>query len=339
MGRVAVEENQALLGEVFDAPGPRVGEVLKRAREAKGLDLAGIANSTRIPLRHLTAIEADAHDSLPALTYTLGFVKTYARVLGLDPAALAAQFRAETTKTEHVPSAMVPIEPMDEKRLPTRGAVVGGALGVVAIIGVFIAYGAGLFDPAPPAPTPPLSASEPITQPDEAPAAVAAVDPGAAPVDPAMTAPAPPAVTDPATADAGATPPADVAATPAGSVVITANDDAWFKVYGPAGTVKMGILKTGESYAVPAGDGLMLWTGKAGALQLRVSGKAIAPLGAADQMVKDVSLAPADLLARGGEARNGPDHHLVEKDLTVHLADVDIPLGHLRVGGTPLVDG
>lgn len=302
MGRVPVEENQALLGEVFDAPGPRVGEILKRAREAKGLDLAGIANSTRIPLRHLTAIEADAHDSLPALTYSLGFVKTYARVLGLDATAMASQFRAETSKTEHVPLAMVPIEPMDEKRLPPRGAVVGGVIGVAAIIGVFIAYGAGVFDPAPPAPTPPLAASEPITQPDETPPAPDATAPA---IDPAMTQPVDPGAVDPAAAaDPSLTPPADAATTaaavPAGSVVITASDDAWFKVYGPAGTVKMGILKTGESYSVPAGEGLMLWTGKAGALKLTVSGRAIAPLGAPDQMVKDVSLAPADLLARGG---------------------------------------
>lgn len=302
MGRVRVEENQALLGEVFDAPGPRVGEVLRRAREAKGLELASIANSTRIPLRHLTAIEADAHDSLPALTYTLGFVKTYARVLGLDPAALAAQFRSETTKTEHVPSAIVPIEPMDEKRLPPRGAVIGGLVGVVAIVGVFVAYGAGAFDPAPPAPTPPVAASEPITQSEE-PQTVAA-DPAAAPADPVAAAVGDPAMTDPATvATDPAAPQADApAAAPAagGSVVITASDDAWFKVYGPAGTVKMGILKTGESYAVPAGDGLKLWTGKAGALRLTVAGKPIPALGAADQMVKDVSLAPADLLARGG---------------------------------------
>ncbi|MCA3256107.1 MAG: helix-turn-helix domain-containing protein, partial [Alphaproteobacteria bacterium] len=267
-----------------------------------GLDLAGIANSTRIPLRHLTAIEADAHDSLPALTYSLGFVKTYARVLGLDATAMAAQFRAETSKTEHVPLAMVPIEPMDEKRLPPRGAVVGGVIGVAAIIGVFIAYGAGVFDPAPPAPTPPLAASEPITQPDETPPAP---DAAASAIDPAMTQPVDPGAVDPAAAtDPSLTPPADAATTaaavPAGSVVITASDDAWFKVYGPAGTVKMGILKTGESYSVPAGEGLMLWTGKAGALKLTVSGRAIAPLGAPDQMVKDVSLAPADLLARGG---------------------------------------
>jgi cytoskeletal protein RodZ len=302
MGRVPVEENQALLGEVFDTPGPRVGETLKRAREAKGLDLAGIANSTRIPLRHLTAIEADAHDSLPALTYSLGFVKTYARVVGLDPAAIAAQFRAETNKTEHVPLAMVPIEPMDEKRLPSRGAVVGGVVGVAAIIGIFIAYGAGVFDPAPPAPTPPIAASEPITQPDENPAPVA--DAAAPAIDPAMAQPTDPAAADPAAAADATTPPTDgataAATVPAGSVVITASDDAWFKVYGPAGTVKMGILKTGESYSVPAGDGLMLWTGKAGALKLTVSGRTIAPLGAPDQMVKDVSLAPADLLARGG---------------------------------------
>ena len=44
--------------------------------------------------------------------------------------------------------------------------------------------------------------------------------------------------------------------------------------------------------------GLLLWTGKAGVLKVIVGGRAIPPLGKPVETVRDVSLAPADLLAR-----------------------------------------
>src|SRR3546814_7687023 len=61
----------------------------------------------------------------------------------------------------------------------------------------------------------------------------------------------------------------------------------------------MGILKGGESYAVPGDpEQLLLWTGKAGAIRITVGGKPVAPLGQPVQTVRDISLAPGSLLAR-----------------------------------------
>jgi hypothetical protein len=82
---------------------------------------------------------------------------------------------------------------------------------------------------------------------------------------------------------------------------LTANEDVWIKIYDRATrtSAKIGILKAGESFAVPADPpGLQLWTGKAGALTVTVNGKPIPPLGGPVQTVRDVSLAAADLLAR-----------------------------------------
>jgi cytoskeleton protein RodZ len=296
-GVEVVEEYQAPLGDVFDVASPRVGERLHRARVDKGLELADIARDTRVPLRHLAAIEGDNHESLPALTYSIGFVRTFAQAVGLPSDEIAAQFKAETTKSAHVPQTM-PLEPLDESRLPPRGVVAVSAVGVVAIVAAIWAWGAGVFESAPPPP----------------PAATAAV---AAPTDPepVMAADEQPLVSGDApaaTGDVGVPPamvPAPTAAAPlpadavAGApVVLTATEEVWIKVYDAAqSTVKMGILQPGESYTVPADRGdLQLWTGRAGALRVTVGGRAIAPLGGPQETVQGVSLAPGALLARGG---------------------------------------
>ena len=107
------------LGLANERGRPSLGETLRAARIAKGVDLAEIAATTRVPIRHLEAIEGDDHDALPALPYTIGFVKALARAVGYDADAAAAQYRAETSKVAHVPQS-VQMEPVDESRVPPR---------------------------------------------------------------------------------------------------------------------------------------------------------------------------------------------------------------------------
>src|SRR3546814_3706180 len=59
------------------------GQVLRRAREEKGLSLKDIADKTRISTHHLEAIEAGSFSRLPGRTYALGFSPPYARAMGL----------------------------------------------------------------------------------------------------------------------------------------------------------------------------------------------------------------------------------------------------------------
>ena len=293
-----MEEYQAPLGDVFDVAKPRVGERLHRARIDKGLELVDIARETRVPVRHLTALENDSHDSLPALTYSIGFVKTFARAVGLSPEEIGTQFKAETSKVAHVPQTM-PLEPLDESRLPPRGVVAVSAIGVVVIVAAIWAWGAGMLQDEPP--LPPVEVAVPVEAVGAPPEATAGM-PGT------LAAPVPPIgdVGVPATAasgDADAAAPLDPSVGPVGGqVVLTATQEVWIKVYDAAqATVKMGILRPGESYAVPTDRlDLQLWTGRAGALRVTVGGRPIPALGGPDQTVQGVSLTPAALLARGG---------------------------------------
>ncbi len=60
------------------------GDELRREREIRGISLKEIADSTKISKRFLEAIERNDHKTLPAPVFTRGFVREYARYLGLN---------------------------------------------------------------------------------------------------------------------------------------------------------------------------------------------------------------------------------------------------------------
>jgi len=64
--------------------GTSPGALLKREREKKGLSHTQISQQTRLRPHLLEAIENDDWDLLPAPTLVKGFIRSYARALGLD---------------------------------------------------------------------------------------------------------------------------------------------------------------------------------------------------------------------------------------------------------------
>ncbi|HEX3578160.1 MAG TPA: RodZ domain-containing protein, partial [Thermoanaerobaculia bacterium] len=60
------------------------GEELRREREIRGISQKEIADATKISKRFLDAIERNDHKTLPAPVFTRGFVREYARYLGLN---------------------------------------------------------------------------------------------------------------------------------------------------------------------------------------------------------------------------------------------------------------
>ncbi|PQA87986.1 TonB family protein [Hyphococcus luteus] len=89
-GGPAPNENAPALAEAEHA-----GALLAAAREAAGLSVDEVSEAIKVKAAHLAAIEVLRADLLPALPYASGFVKSYARYLGLDADAVAARFRAE----------------------------------------------------------------------------------------------------------------------------------------------------------------------------------------------------------------------------------------------------
>jgi cytoskeletal protein RodZ len=60
------------------------GQELRREREARGIALGSIRDTTKISERHLVALEEERFDSLPGGVLSKGMVRGYARAVGLD---------------------------------------------------------------------------------------------------------------------------------------------------------------------------------------------------------------------------------------------------------------
>lgn len=68
------------------------GHILREARENKGLTLAEVQDKTRINSRFLAALEQGNYDKLPTPVHVRGFLRNYARFLGLDPQPLVERY-------------------------------------------------------------------------------------------------------------------------------------------------------------------------------------------------------------------------------------------------------
>ena len=154
-----------------------VGEKLRAAREAQKLELSEIASRTRIPQRHLEAIENGNYSGLPSVTYAMGFAKAYARAVGADEVALGRQLRDELGDRPERPVAPPPYDFNERSRVPSSGiAWTGAIVAILVLIGVGLWYGTDLFRGG--APTEGPVAVENVTDPTNA----TAVTPTPAPV-------------------------------------------------------------------------------------------------------------------------------------------------------------
>ena len=91
---------------------------MRAVRLSRGADLSAVSRSLRIRQDHLDAIEAGRLDDLPGRTYAVGFVRSYAEYLGLDPSEFADRFKAEIGNRGELPPLRGLPEDTGESRLP-----------------------------------------------------------------------------------------------------------------------------------------------------------------------------------------------------------------------------
>ena len=72
-----------------------MGETLRAARLVQTRSIEDVSEQTRVSIRHLRAIERSDYRACPAAVFTVGFVKSYARAVGLNAQPLGDAFRAE----------------------------------------------------------------------------------------------------------------------------------------------------------------------------------------------------------------------------------------------------
>jgi transcriptional regulator with XRE-family HTH domain len=104
------------------------GDELRREREIRGISLKEIADATKISKRFLEAIERDDHRTLPAPAFTRGFVRAYARYVGLNSEEMVNRYNfavASDDRIEKPPHIekypQTPIRDIAPKPAPKRG--------------------------------------------------------------------------------------------------------------------------------------------------------------------------------------------------------------------------
>lgn len=247
------------------SPLERVGKRLRLAREAAGLSRADIGHSTKIPERHLSAIEAGQFVAVRGRAYALGFARAYARVVGLDEAEIADEVRRGYDEAEGRDDrrTTASFDAGDPSRIPSRRTAWLAALLGLTIAAAAFYFWRTQFLPA-----------------VELPSLVAAT-------------PAPPAASPGLAAGASAI---------GQPVVFTATaDGVWVKITDGTGRqLTQKELALGESYTLPSDSREpLLSTARAEALRVTVGGREV-PLRTPAAKVKDLPVSAAALLAEPG---------------------------------------
>lgn len=284
-----------------ESPTLSFGEELRRERVVREISLEEIAQATKISIRLLTALENSDLPKLPAPTFTRGFIRAYARHLGIDPEekvnAYLADLAGGPPEAPSGKSARIRSRFWRNRRA-TAGAIVGGALLVLVVLGLIAnpqrtSLRKPLVRVAPPAapvafknvavsnePTPIIRVENRPQPASPVPEAGAGKDVAASAV----------AKEEPVAKVSG--PVASSADKPEGriSLVLEFDADSWTKIEADGRTVFVALARRGERKSFSAREEFRLTLGNAGAVRVTVDGRALEPLGRAGQVVKDLRL-------------------------------------------------
>lgn len=240
------------------------GQTLKEAREKRGLTLEAAEEATKIRRRYLKALEEENIKLLPEEVYSVGFLKNYARFLGLDPEPLVHELKNLYPPTREEPLEYVPpVQAPLRRRRPFLLAV------VILIAAALAVY---LFREAPPANEPPPAYEPPAAEED--------------------TSVPPPANPDPA--GTGVFLPEDTGqetGPPEGLTVELAvpdlpRADCWVQVWVDGQEVFQGTMTSGQVKVFEAGELVEVTMGDAGELKVKVNDQDLGLQGKPGEVVR-----------------------------------------------------
>ncbi len=109
------------------------GQILRNARVDKGWSLTQAEEVTKIRIRYLEALEEEAYHILPGDTYAKGFLRTYAKHLGINPEEVLEHYKALGQQQEK-PLPAEPAPPLPRRRPQWIKPVLVAVTGVVALV-------------------------------------------------------------------------------------------------------------------------------------------------------------------------------------------------------------
>lgn len=257
-----------------------IGSELQQAREQRGLTLVQISERTKIRVPVLRAIERDDFKQLPGGVIARGFVRLFAREVGLDENEISARFRAqlEPSGLEHAGEGTPAQGGADAAHgsgpVTSSGSrrAAGFALAAVALLAV--AY--FVSRPGPAAPSGANAAVQPAAS--AGPVAVGTSS-ASGPDAPARTTPSPSAAVTPEAAKPVAPPEPAAAAkdTSPLRVDLHATDACWISVTADGEQVAFRSLNPGERLALHATNEIVLRIGVPANLVVSINGQRMPP--------------------------------------------------------------
>ena len=287
-----------------------LGDYLKQAREKKGLSLEQVASQTRIQVPHLQALESEDFANLPAKVFAKGFVRSYAKALGLDEEE-ALQYFLQTSGTfydQHQPEQPPPHVQVKLEAAPRQG------INWNLVFGAIVVLAAGAFWYWLPQQEAPIALSEP-----EAPSRVDLIEEpilpitdtqeSLAPIKPVESVPTPPPALDPvptqplpkaiAPTTGEPTPPApptqpaeDTTVDGSQTLEIEATQLTWVVVQSDQQAPNEALLQPGQRITWKAQKQFLLTLGNAAGVVVRLNGQSQGPFGKPGQVVRDIRLRP-----------------------------------------------
>ncbi|MEO6836128.1 MAG: helix-turn-helix domain-containing protein [Candidatus Tumulicola sp.] len=234
---------------------PALGERFRAAREARGLSLSDVSEQIRIRSVYLAAIEEERWSAIGAPVYTRGFLRTYARFLGLDPEEVVTDFSGGSGQPSPDTGSSESQSPL--RRSSKRGSLLVWIASLVAVLLVaFVVYNE-------------------LTMHREGTPSIASASAAPSPL------PSPPGASAYRAGGASPLPGASPAFGPAAgknSLALVVSAPAWLRVTVDGSVSMEGTFPAGTTKTFH-GNNALVRTGNAGGVEIYVDGKDVGKLG------------------------------------------------------------
>lgn len=292
------------------------GERLRREREKRGIGLDEIATATKISARNLRALEDEKFNQLPGGIFNRGFVRAYAKFLGIDEEEVVAQYIAASQDTEEAREEKLKTElskqeirkdtDEEERAITLEPKSQWGSIAVIVLLAV-LAYGAysvyqkkkaerSQREQSVPTVTVPQSAPAPSstspgtvnpaaeeTSAAPTPASSTPTNQPATDIQPAAPSPAAPSTSSPVTVPSPPTHSASAVNSSAASSASTpinltmkVKEETWVEVKADGKTLISATLSAGTERSFKANDKVEVKLGKAAGVEISYNGKPVA---------------------------------------------------------------
>ena len=267
-----------------------IGKTLREAREAKGLTLAQVSDTTRISKAYLQAVEEDAYQKIPGEVFVKGVLRGYGNFLGLDGATLVVQYKilAQGMRPEEAASFKIreatnvkitpTFKPNEDTPQSSKNSLLTGLVVLVVLLLAVCAYYFMIVAKPAGSVTAPATSAAPAAAAQTAPAPQV---PAAKTADPAKPAAATAPVNPGQPAVPGTAQPNPAAANPAPGTVavnVECKGICWLQVFDGDKKIFEGTLGKGQTNTFTSKDKLRIVYGNIKDVAITVNGQAEVPL-------------------------------------------------------------